>query len=577
MTSLRCWLALLLCLATCPAQALVLDGQTGSVAVWPQVRVLVDASGTLGPEQVLARRGEFVVPDGPYANLGLHADPVWLLLTVGTAADAPSQWILSVDYASIDRIDVYQPSLSDAAVGTTGRLVPLSQRLMESAVHAAPVTLRPGGTQDLLLKVQTRNAMVLPLSLSTPEGFHSREARRQLLQGLMAGALLCLLVYSLTQWVAARDNLFLAYALVIGSTGLFFFANSGLGPQHLWGDHEWLNSNLPVLLILIAIVGACWFIELVLEISRLQPWLARALRVVLVVAGLSALAFAVGLMSYPTVLRLATALGPLPMLLAIPAAWRRARSGERIGTYMLVGWGAYAMATLTMVALLRGWVGANAWTVNAFQVGAMFEAAMWMRVIALRIEGLQSSAQRAHVERDMLRTLALTDALTGLPNRRSLFEFLERALERSSPQHLTAVYLLDLDGFKPINDRLGHEAGDEVLVGVAQRLQSLLRGVDVVARLGGDEFVVVASGLGGDVDAEALGRKLLGSCDEPFIAGGQSCRVQLTIGYALAPLDGQTAACLLRCADAAMYAGKQAGRHCLRRGEPNPAPALAGL
>lgn len=129
----------------------------------------------------------------------------------------------------------------------------------------------------------------------------------------------------------------------------------------------------------------------------------------------------------------------------------------------------------------------------------------------------------------------------------------------------TLVYLLDLDGFKAINDRLGHDAGDELLIGVAQRLQSLLRSGDTVARLGGDEFVVVASGLSDDGNAQALGHKLLENFKLPFTAAGEQCSVGLTIGYALAPLDGQDAQTLLKRADTAMYAGKNAGRHCLRR------------
>ena len=152
------------------------------------------------------------------------------------------------------------------------------------------------------------------------------------------------------------------------------------------------------------------------------------------------------------------------------------------------------------------------------------------------------------------------------PNRRGLSEALEQALARSSAQRLAAVYLLDLDGFKAVNDRLGHEAGDEVLVGVARRLQALLRGSDVVARLGGDEFVVVAAGLSGDADAQAIGRKLLDGFREPFVAAGEACRIGITIGYALAPLDGRDANGLLKRADAAMYAGKQAGRHRMQRG-----------
>ena len=128
------------------------------------------------------------------------------------------------------------------------------------------------------------------------------------------------------------------------------------------------------------------------------------------------------------------------------------------------------------------------------------------------------------------------------------------------------MYLLDLDGFKPINDRWGHDIGDALLVAVGQRLKSHLRGGDVVARLGGDEFVVLAGNLSDEASALALGQKLLTTFDAPFDAAGQSCEVGLTIGYALAPQDGISADELIKRADAAMYAGKQAGRRCVQRG-----------
>jgi diguanylate cyclase (GGDEF)-like protein len=185
----------------------------------------------------------------------------------------------------------------------------------------------------------------------------------------------------------------------------------------------------------------------------------------------------------------------------------------------------------------------------------------------VRQEQLRHAAEHADREREALRSLAHTDPLTGLPNRRGLQLELTGALQRNEGTRLLAVYLLDLDGFKAVNDRLGHDTGDELLKAVAQRLRTPLRHRDVVARLGGDEFVVMATDLPSDDDARRLGQKLLDAFALPFMLRGESCKVGLTIGYALAPLDGHDAASLLKRADAAMYAGKQAGKHTLRRGQ----------
>ena len=134
------------------------------------------------------------------------------------------------------------------------------------------------------------------------------------------------------------------------------------------------------------------------------------------------------------------------------------------------------------------------------------------------------------------------------------------------------MYMIDLDGFKAVNDRYGHDAGDELLVAAARRLQASLRASDVVARVGGDEFVVTVSGLHDDPQAQEIGSHLLEAFAEPFALSQQrNCSVGLTIGYALVPLDGEDAKRLLKRADAAMYAGKQSGKRCVRRAEPVPA------
>lgn len=118
-----------------------------------------------------------------------------------------------------------------------------------------------------------------------------------------------------------------------------------------------------------------------------------------------------------------------------------------------------------------------------------------------------------------------------------------------------------------MNDQFGHDVGDELLIAVAQRLKGHLRANDLVSRLGGDEFIVVSSGLHHIDEAQDLGQKLLAAFDHPFSLSTQICNVGLTIGYALAPHDGADGNSLLKRADAAMYAGKQDGKHCIHRGE----------
>jgi diguanylate cyclase len=153
---------------------------------------------------------------------------------------------------------------------------------------------------------------------------------------------------------------------------------------------------------------------------------------------------------------------------------------------------------------------------------------------------------------------ARTDELTGLPNRRQVFETLSAADARMAAGGGTAVLVLDLDRFKEINDSLGHGVGDALLREVGPRLAGHLRSGDLLARLGGDEFVVLADGLGED-GALALARRLCTTLERPFQLAGMALSVEASVGIALGPRHSGHAQELLQMADLAMYAAK-AGR-----------------
>ena len=318
--------------------------------------------------------------------------------------------------------------------------------------------------------------------------------------------------------------------------------------------------------MLVALVCGLGFLDRTLRVGELMPRVALAMRACGAVAALALTGYLLGWVDYRGAHLVGSVLGPMPILLGLPVAWVRARDGDRSALYILIGWGIYSVGILLMALLLRGLIEANPVTMHAFQAGSVLEMTMWLRALGVRLEALRQEAERAGIEREALRSLALTDALTGLANRRGLMQGLEECLPRARPGQMLAAYVLDLDGFKAVNDHHGHDVGDELLCEVARRLQGCLRASDQVARLGGDEFVVVADGLDSDAVAQHIGDKLLEAVLRPISLRGTVCQVGVTVGYALAPLDAHDAASLLKRADAAMYGGKQDGKSCVRRG-----------
>jgi diguanylate cyclase (GGDEF)-like protein len=212
----------------------------------------------------------------------------------------------------------------------------------------------------------------------------------------------------------------------------------------------------------------------------------------------------------------------------------------------------------TVGAAVRGRAGAfGVVTVHSGAVGAFSaEDARWLQSVA---DLLASALDREDSETRM-RHQSLHDALTGLPNRALFYDRIEHSFARAEREGAyVAVLLLDVDQFKTINDSLGHEAGDDLLIALSSRLQHVIRGSDTVARLGGDEFVVLC-----EVESEAevvtIAERIADAWERPIPVGaGGEVFVSASVGITLAARP-QTAETMLREADAAMYRAKEGGR-----------------
>ena len=176
---------------------------------------------------------------------------------------------------------------------------------------------------------------------------------------------------------------------------------------------------------------------------------------------------------------------------------------------------------------------------------------------------------------DQIRYLALHDALTGLPNRVQFRQHLDRAVARAKRHgRLMAVFGVDLDRFKHINDTLGHAAGDSLLEEVSARLKENVRETDVVGRLGGDEFAIVAEDIDAPEDAMRLARRVCTALAESYRCNGHDVTTSASIGIALGPIDGEPVETLMKNADLALYRAKEDGRNTFRFFEPAMDAAL---
>ena len=179
---------------------------------------------------------------------------------------------------------------------------------------------------------------------------------------------------------------------------------------------------------------------------------------------------------------------------------------------------------------------------------------------ALRLIGVQADISERKAQEAKIEELATRDTLTGLPNRLLLTDRLERALINARRKgDLMAIFFVDLDRFKTINDSLGHQVGDQLLKQVGERLLGAVRKGDTVARLGGDEFVLIFEGLKSSAEAEHLAQKLLAAVAQPYQASGHGLNTSGSVGISIYPTDASDVHTLLRNADTAMYHAKEQG------------------
>jgi signal transduction histidine kinase/CheY-like chemotaxis protein len=395
-------LSLTLALALLPGAAragsapLLLDTHRGYVDAWPAVKVMADAGGKLRADEALAAVERYTVPNSAYATLGVHKDVVWLRIPVTVSANSDGEWLLGIDYAVLNRIDIYVAT--GGRIGqhhVAGNLQPASDGVPHGRVPAALLRLTPGMEHVLLLRVENVGSMILPIRLWRPAGFHADALSEQMLQGMLTGLSLCLLLYSLAQWLNLREPLFGKFALLLTGTTLFSIEFFGLGNQYLWRNNVWMSIHAGGLFALTASCGAYLFVEQALARPGKDLTFSRLMRAGAALSVVSAVAYATDIIGVDTLVAIVSTLGLMPMLLGLPGAYLRARRGDAVGIYFLIGWAVSFASSAVLSQVISGKIAANFWTMHALQFGNMFDMLVFMRILGLRTKAMQAAMLRA--------------------------------------------------------------------------------------------------------------------------------------------------------------------------------------
>lgn len=428
----------------------------------------------------------------------------------------------------------------------------------------------PAHGQPLLLEVDAREAIpsAIEVHLVDPATYQRADAGWLAFTSAMLAVMLAMALMALVFAVYLRDSTFvwysgylIAYVWILGlQTGYLAaplqlqFGAEGSPPSGRWAT-------------IAAVVLAALFLDRFANLARYAPrlrWVLMGLALGVLVAG------CLGLMPIPELRAVGRMLiNPLlilggPMLLLV-ALWS-GLAGSRYGWIFALGWAPLltvtVLSSLQVFGLFAGW----SWSTEAALGAGAFEAL----VLSVGLAHRSSDLRR---DRDRVQRLADVDSLTGLLNRRAWSQRVEKLSELAPGVPLSVVFI-DVDRFKALNDELGHEAGDAVLVQMADLLRRELRDHDVLARHGGEELVVALPGCS-EAAAGDTAERLRGCVERHFSALGEGGFPRaLTISLGVAERRaGEPLMQLIRRADAAMYAAKAAGRNrvCVASQQATPA------
>ena len=600
-----CFFGTLRALATSPSADVVLAPEMVSQSLAGRMQFLEDPGSQLGLDEVRRRIAEFKPTDAAKGvNFGYSPSAYWFRFTLDPLADARADWLLEIAYPPLDSIQLYVISGPHIAHQHAGDQVAFSTRPIKHSNFVFPVHLPAGTSSEVYFRVTSSGTMTVPATLWQADAFARHSELRYGMFGIYFGWLFALGLYNLMLYFSTRENAFLAYVSFVIGFALASMAYTGMAAQFLWPEFpRWGDVVLIVGLVLTVLFGAN-FTRVFLNTATGPRWIDIALK--LIIGGSASVLVLLMLMPQriPTLIITSfgfafVVIGPLAGLLAV----RRKHPGS---PYFMAAWSFFFLGTMVFLLRNTGIIPTNTFTIYAIQLGSSIEMLLLSFALADRLntlrrekdqaqhsvlaaekamvdvlrrsEGeleervaqrtaeLKSANQRLQDSEELLRNIAHHDALTGLANRLLLQGHLKQSVKSARRTgQCFALMMIDLDGFKPINDNHGHDAGDVLLKAIGQRLTLAVRESDLVARIGGDEFVCVLESVSSSDAARLVAQKLIAEIGNPVtLAGGVSVRVGASIGVAMFDGSDQTPAQLMQLADEAMYAAKAAGKNCCR-------------
>lgn len=594
---LSMFLMLLLCLVHGTALAstgitdprpVILDEDSERVSISRHLSFYEDALGVYDIEDILAdwpAIASVEKPDEAY-NFGFTDSVYWFHTRIENRGNPNDRWVIEGLYPIIDRMDVFFLR-EDGRIEhqQAGDSVPFSARGRTHHNINFSFDLRAGETTDVFFRVRTSGAVQMQLLLWENEAFSEADHQERFVLGIYYGLLFCMAAFNLLIFLSIRDKAYLWYVSYIVFYGLLQFTLNGLAFEHLWPESTWWNNRAVSFFIAMGMFSVLGFSKSFLALKVNAPRLERVFVGFMVFFPVMAAASLLW-PHYDPVIRVTTFAASVAVLFILAGGGICLYRNFKPARYFMIAWSALLTGMIMYTFKTFGLLPANFITDFAIQIGSAFEVILLSLALAdrmrlLMLENQQIQEEMTHrleqrvaertseleVANRQLEALSSTDGLTGVFNRRYFDERLSEESARCSRAGPLSLLMIDVDLFKPLNDSLGHQAGDACLKALASAIsETVNRKADVVARYGGEEFVVIlpdTDPAGARTMAERIRKKIFDNLG--FTWNGQAVPVSVSVGAATAPA-GHSAEPeeLIGAADAALYDAKQGGRNTVR-------------
>lgn len=549
-----------------------------------QVDYYADAAGALGLNDLMADASRYLRPlHASSVHFGLSTSAYWLHWSLKSRAAAPTVVYLSIAQPTLEDVRLYV--VQNGVVRQqqqAGSRVPAREQVVAAGHPVLPIELAPEGKYELYLRVTSRMGMLLvPLRLESAADLEHSQRASLLLNGLISGAFGALLVYNLLLFASLRHRAYLFYVLLLPATYLACTVIDGFGPWMLYPSWTW-PSNQGLMLF----AGASFALNMLfarallqtVTIPRLDRWLLTVAAVSLATALCCWLPPTTWLYRLTALLCLVTPVsGAVAGCISLQRAHPQARFFVLAQAAVWIGMGTFMLSS-------AGVIGFGPVVRQGITLGVTLNALLLSLALADRIRALKQTTERAESnarqilerrQQELERTvaertqqldqarrhaeyLAVTDALTGIYNRRGLLPLVQTAIERAQAEGTPLTLIcFDLDHFKHINDDFGHAEGDRVLCDLVSLTRKHVRQSDLLGRTGGEEFMLAL----GVPLASAVQRaqELREHLQQHLKAGRERRPVTASFGVATLGPEFNSLEVLQQAADAALYRAKRRG------------------